>query len=232
MLSEFDNDRLLLSIGNWTASLPHFTLLFFQICHWWESKGIPSAGRVDFHPGLVSVPTKSGTWDKDFWEEKWVWRGWKEWNREGGKVKIRDIINLVPSWATGVLFHWGYSEEPCRTYPRIVSPRAKKWEKICIRSHWSRATYAILAYSYFGVCGYVRTTEQMFAGVQGEVSRGAPGQKASYKWCSWGEVQPSYTWAATTRVERWAKRIWGGPHEVSDTHVVMIFSGPLWLLST
>ena len=232
MFTEFDNNRFLLSIRNWTIPLPHRLSRFSRDVTGKKVRGSPMHVEL-FHLVLDWVPPKSGAWDKDFWE--CGWRGWEEWNREGGNAKIKCVIKLVPSWATGVLSYWGHSEEPCKKYFRIVPTRERRWEKLSICSHyplvkgylWGPTLLILLS-----IYGCVRMTEQIPAGVPGDGSRDAPGQKAIDKWCNWGEVRSGYTWAqlvaiATPRVERWAKRMWGG-----GTHLIIIFIGPLWFLLT
>lgn len=112
---------------------PYTTLTFFQLCHWWESMGIFNAHRADLHPVLTWVPPKRDPWEKGFWEQKWRWKGWEKWNREREKAKIRCIIMLVPSWATGVIVHWGYSEGPCRKFFRIITPSKRKENLLVLR---------------------------------------------------------------------------------------------------
>lgn len=62
-----------------------------------------------------------------------------------------------------------------------LSPQGKEDERnypYAPITHWSKVIYGVLPSSSFRVCGFVRNTEQISAGVPGDGSRDAPGQKA------------------------------------------------------
>lgn len=99
---------------------PHLTLIFFQLCHWWESKGTSNAGRADFHR-VVSLGS----------HKKWSLRqgllGTEVGTEGPGRMKKgrRKSQNKGCYQSNPLLSDWGFlplghSEELCRKYLRIA----------------------------------------------------------------------------------------------------------------
>lgn len=128
---------------------------------------------------------------------------------------------------SGVPSHWEHSEEPCRKHLRIVPQGERRGENVSILP--TGQGLPIGSYLSHTWCVWLQTTEQISAGILGDGSRDAPGQKAGDKWCSWGETgsgTPEHRWLPKQKLDKNVvqENLNGCTRSIWYTHTMIIVS--------